>query len=147
VTTADLVGLALVHEPEADAVAGEPADDVARVPGQDARHGLVAAPERDAAHVGEELLLRVRIEVGGRQRLLVEQLAHVLQSAVREPDRARREGGVPARPGRIGLLQHEHARAPLARRMGRGQAGVAGAGDDDVPGAHRCLWVPRSPGE
>ena len=34
---------------------------------------------------------------------------------MREPHRARGEGGVPARPRARRLLQHEHARAPLAR--------------------------------
>ena len=52
----DLVGLALVHEPEAQPLVAQPAHDAGRVADEDARHRLVAAPERDAPHVGEEVV-------------------------------------------------------------------------------------------
>jgi hypothetical protein len=143
VATACLEGLALVHEPQADAVPRQPGHDVAGVAHEDARHRLVAAAQRHAAHVGEELLLRVRREVRPGQRLLGEQLAHVLQPLVRDADRARGEGGVAARPGLVGLLEHEHASAALVRGVRGGQAGVAGAGDDDVPVGHRRVLPHR----
>jgi hypothetical protein len=131
-----LVALALVHEPEAHAVPGEPADDVARVADERSRHRGIPAPQRHAAHVAEEVLLGVRLEIGVRQRLLGEQLAHVLQAAVGDADRPRGERRVAAGPRGVGLLEHEHAGAALAGGVRRGEAGVAGAGDDDVGSAH-----------
>ena len=131
-----LVALALVHEPEAHAVPGEPADDVARVADERAGHRGVAAAERHASHVAEEVLLGVRLQIGVRQRLLGEQLADVLEAAVGDADRPRGERRVPARPRGVGLLEHEHAGPALAGCVRRAQAGVAGAGDDDVGVAH-----------
>ena len=52
---------------------------------------------------------------------------------MREPDRAGGEGGVAPRPRLVGLLEHQHAAAALARRVRSAQAGVARAGHDHVP--------------
>ena len=136
VAPAGLVGLALVQQPEADAAAGHPAQHVARVAGEHARHRDVAAPERDPRHVGHELVGGVGREVGDRQALVVaDEVAQVVEPAVREPHRARGEGRVAARPRPRGLLQHEHPRAPLARGVGRAHAGVAGSHHDHI-GVH-----------
>jgi hypothetical protein len=135
VAALDLVGLALVHEPEAQAALVQPAHGRPRVANQDPGHPLVAAPERDPPHVGEELVLRVRVEVGPRGEVVVDALEDVAQlreAAVRDADRAGGEGGVAARPLAIRLLEHEPARAPLARRVSGRHARVAGADDDDV---------------
>jgi hypothetical protein len=135
VAAVDLVGLALVHEPEAHAALAQPVHRRPGVVDEDLRHRLVAAAERDAAHVGPELLGRVRVEVGARAQVVVEALgdpAQVVEPVVRDADRAGGEGRVAARPLEVGLLEHEHAAPALARRMGGGHAGVAGAHHDDV---------------
>ena len=136
----DLVGLPLVHEPEAQALAAQPAHGIGRVAGQHARHRLVAAPERDAPEVGGEVLGAVRVEVGGREPLVrLDDVQHVLEPVVRKSDRTGGEGGVAARPRLVGLLEHEHTRPPLARGVRRAQAGVARAGHDHVPRHSPCI--------
>ena len=132
----DLVGLALVHEAEPQPLVAQPAHDAGRVPDEDARHRLVAPPEGDAPHVGEEVVLRVGVEVGRGGTLVVDALddiAHILEPAVREADGARRERRVAARPLLVGLLEHEHAAATLARGVRGAHAGVARARHDHVP--------------
>ena len=142
-----LVGLALVHEPEADAAPVQPAHGLAGVLGEDPRHRLVAAAEREPPQVGEEVVRGVRVEVGRRRaRSSSSRMSRRSSTpAVREADRARRERGVAARPRARRLLEHEHARAPLARGVRGAHAGVAGSDDDDVP--RRCGDTRRrSPG-
>ena len=132
----DLVGLALVHQAEAQPLVAQPAHHGRRIADEDARHRLVTPPERHATHVGEEVVLRVRVEVGRGGQLVVDALddvADVVEPAVSEADGARRERGVAARPRLVGLLEHEHAAAALARGVGGAHAGVAGARHDHVP--------------
>ena len=126
----DLVGLALVHEPEAHALARAASARAAREsPTRIARHRLVAAPERDPPHVGEEVLLGVRGEVGARGELVVDALddvAHVLEPAVGEADRARGEGRScrPTTPASA-FSSTSTARSALARGVRGAQPGVA----------------------
>ena len=65
---------------------------------------------------------RVGVEVGVLLDGL-DEVAHVLEALVRDPDGAGGEGGVAARPRLVGLLEHEHAarraRARRAPRTGR----------------------------
>ena len=91
-------------------LAAQPADASARVADEDARHRRVAAAQGHAAHVGEEVLRGVGVEVGVRQRLLGEELA----TSSRPPWAMRIAPAVnaelPPDHARVGLLEHEHAR-------------------------------------
>jgi hypothetical protein len=107
----------------------QPAERVARVADQDLRHRRIAAPERDAADVGEELVGRVRVEVRTGGEIVVdavEDAAEVVEAPVRDADRPRGEGRVAARPRLVGLLEDDDAASALTRGVGGGQAGVAG---------------------
>ena len=129
--------LALVHEPEAQAAIAQPADRRAGVLHEDPRHLGVPAAERHPAQVAEEVLRGVGRQVGGGGQGVVDALdevAQVVEPAVRKADGAGREGRVAARPLGVGLLEHEHAAAALARGVRGRQPRVAGSRHDDVPG-------------
>ena len=118
-----LVGLALVHQPEADAALGHPAQRRARVADQHARHLGVAAPERHARHVGRE----VRRLYGGTSVAANRSSGSTRSRRSSRPPWTVRiapggEGGVAARPLPRRLLQHQHraaaSRAPREPRTG-----------------------------
>ena len=67
-----------------------------------------------------------------RRRRVVEERAQVVEAVVGDAERAGGEVGVAAGPLARRLLEHEHARDPLARRVRGAEGGVAGADDDDV---------------
>jgi hypothetical protein len=120
----------------------QPAERVARVADQDLRHRRIAAPERDAADVGEELVGRVRVEVRTGGEIVVdavEDAAEVVEAPVRDADRPRGEGRVAARPRLVGLLEDDDAASALTRGVGGGQAGVAGP-DHDESGSSWGTW-------
>src|SRR5258708_38489863 len=94
--------------------------------------GAIRGPPRN---VVEELVLRVRAEMGGGD-LLVGQVRHqrpdVVDAVVDDADRPRREPAVAAGFALGRRLQHQHGRALLARRQRRTECRIAGAHHDHV---------------
>ena len=97
------------------------------------RHVGIGAVLGDPHEVVVELLLRVRIDLHRGLFFIGEiadQLAQLLEALEGEPEAARREEAIAAAPRLGRLLEHEDARAVLARRE-RGAHGRVTTADDD----------------
>ena len=135
--SADLVGLPAEHRDPADAAIAHPLHGRQRLAHELHRHVRIGAVLGDPHEVVVELLFRVRVDLH-RGLLLVgevaDQVAQLVEALEGEPEAAGREEAVAAAPGFGRLLEHEDARAVLARRERRAHRRIAAADDDDVVG-------------
>ena len=141
----DLVGLPAPDRREPHALALQPAHAVARAVDETLAQLAVGAVVRDAEHVVEELVGRVSAEVALRD-LVRREVGHdrleVVDAVIDAAERAGGEARVAAHQLLRRALDHQHARAALARRERRAERGIAGADHDHVPLLSRHLIPP-----
>src|SRR5256886_6140029 len=132
---AHLEGLAPEHRDPADPLRLHPAHRGLRLAHEREREVGVGEVLGHAHQVVVVVVLGVERHVHRRLLLVGEvadQLAYLVETLEREAEAAGREEAVAATPRLRRLLQHEDARALLARRERRAHGGVAAAHDDDV---------------
>src|SRR5262249_52788342 len=146
----DLEGLPAPGRSEAHAFFSHPQRGGEALLHQDLGEIRIAAVLRDPRHVVEELVGRVRAEVGALALLLrqIDQLREVVRAVVDDAQEARGEARVAARFVLGRALEHQHLLRRLLRRQRGAQGGVAAAHHDHVVlFAHSptlLLWFART---
>ncbi len=142
----DQVGLPAPDRVELHALAMQPAHRVARAADQPVAQVAVGAVLRDAEHVVVELIGGVGAEVGAVDLVLGQVRHDRLQIVDAVVDAAERAGGEPRVAAHQLLrraLEHEHARAFLARRKRSAKRRIAGADHHHIPGTCHDRNPPR----
>ncbi len=131
----DLECLASVDGHEAQTVGPQPHERRLAAAHQQFHEIGIGAVLRDARHVVEELVFRIRTEVGARD-FLIRQVGHqrteIVHAVVREADGTRGEPGVAAGLVLGRAFQDDHVHTRFARRERGAHRSVARTHHDDV---------------